>query len=267
MKNEESNETLESIIPDTNTNFSFAKLYNNEFENLFIEKEKTRKKEKKITKKKETPLIVEEDIQEQNMPIVPNDFGNNNATVIFQDVGTNDSDDEQPGTEFNGTPSIPPENNDSNHTNEKTLMKSDVNNLTEYVQSYEDFCKKHLESYLHNSTSNSQEIQILKRVQEWTNSIEPKLEKESKRKPYDIEEYGEEVFNSFKEEKMISFEEVTKDKSPEEVCRIFLATLQLANLNSVQLETENDFILTRVLQPNKKRIQNYRAPSLSGKLK
>jgi chromatin segregation and condensation protein Rec8/ScpA/Scc1 (kleisin family) len=59
----------------------------------------------------------------------------------------------------------------------------------------------------------------------------------------------------------MTFDQVTKHQNSVEVCRLFLATLQLANQGNVKIDPSHGFTVTKVSKP-RKIIEKYRAPSM-----
>lgn len=119
------------------------------------------------------------------------------------------------------------------------------------VQSYEDFCKKHLESYQQLTSTFNQELQLMKSVQEWQEQMEVKLEKQEKMETYDVEEYSHRVLENIPEKnKAESFLNITKGLDGIEVCRWFLATLQLANFRQVDINDNglDEFSVIKLLE-------------------
>lgn len=114
-----------------------------------------------------------------------------------------------------------------------------------------------------NPTYSFRETQLSKRVNEWTMKLEPVLQKQELAPSFDIHEYSNHILEKFDilasaqsqlreiqnhpidEEgdiSIVQFEEVVAGQPREEVCRAFLATLQLANLGNIEVvsSTEGD---------------------------
>lgn len=101
----------------------------------------------------------------------------------------------------------------------------------------------HISSFLKDAGSQVARTAMSKRVGDWQDRLAPILEEEDSRKEFDIHEYGGEILSHMAEE-------VTPDKAPArpfslaeilpapqrfEVCRTFLAMLQLANMGNVEI--------------------------------
>ena len=63
----------------------------------------------------------------------------------------------------------------------------------------------------------------------------------------------------------MTFDDVTIEKSPVEVCRLFLATLQLANQGNVKIDPMNEFSILKLSNQKKsnKIVGKYRVPSFN----
>lgn len=114
--------------------------------------------------------------------------------------------------------------------------------------------------------------------------LEPILQAQEDATPFDIHDYSgrvlRTVISEHQDEKRarlpneiekVSFSEVVEGESSAEVCRMFLACLQLANLGNVIVEsninkdgtvTNNDFSLRLITTAKKQDIESFRAPSV-----
>ncbi|GBG31076.1 Condensin-2 complex subunit H2 [Hondaea fermentalgiana] len=189
--------------------------------------------------------------------------------------------------------------------------------------SYVDMVRAHLQQYMESANQWASESKLHARVRQWEDRIEPFLESQTERPPFDIHAYGERILTRFREASVaigsspstdgndgeVTFaelsarlgalstdspssssnrtkkkmkndpvttgeEEEEEDANEEEpriveqfeVCRAFLASLQLANNGNVELvhETNNSALRVKVLDnvlANKK-LETYRAPSI-----
>lgn len=108
---------------------------------------------------------------------------------------------------------------------------------------YEDLVRQHIESYVAEAQRYVIETDLSRRVQEWESKIKPLLDSELQRTPYDIHAYGRTMLGRLPDRgkkkvadsKQPAFEELVGTKQPYEVCRMFLATLQLANQGNVEI--------------------------------
>lgn len=109
------------------------------------------------------------------------------------------------------------------------------------ASSFEETCRKHLERTAWMWEQRATDSELLRRVEEWKSRIQPILEEEERRKDFDISLYGKKIVHILKVE--------TKNKDTDtakighlihhpakfEVCRMFLATLQLANNYKIEI--------------------------------
>lgn len=120
----------------------------------------------------------------------------------------------------------------------------------------------------------ARETQLTKRVADWQQKLEPLLEEQENREPFDIHVYGDRILNKLVKNKKkqqkgapVPFEDVAGHLSQFEVCRLFLASLQLANMGNVELQHssgEDQHLGMRLLTAAKGvDIDRYMAPSLT----
>lgn len=168
-------------------------------------------------------------------------------------------------------------------------VEAALNNADDYHSSYEMICKKFIEDFHRGAEAFARESQLSRRVSEWTNKLEPILQAQEEAKPFDIHHCSDNVLEQLsrktkllaknkkdpeeKKQLAITFEEVTDHQSSAEVCRAFLACLQLANLGNVEILAGgitradeptccNDFKLKLLSEKRGQDIENFRAPSL-----
>jgi len=107
---------------------------------------------------------------------------------------------------------------------------------------YEDLCRQHVETFFETSTKYVNESELSKRVSEWQERMGPVLADQDARKVFDIQAYGEHILDHFTtvecEESSSSFRRLTADVEPYEVCRMFLASLQLAADGNLVISTD-----------------------------
>ncbi|CAH1787250.1 unnamed protein product [Owenia fusiformis] len=139
------------------------------------------------------------------------------------------------------------------------------------VQSYEDLVRHHVDGFLASAQMYAQHTDLSKRVSEWENNLLPKLQEEEEHGPYDIHTYGSTVINSFSgKASKIPFRNMVKNKKSYEIARLFLATLQLANNNNVEVGAEGegdqavDTMFVKLISTRRhyEELQEYRAPSI-----
>ena len=117
--------------------------------------------------------------------------------------------------------------------------------LSNAVHSYEELCKKHLERYMRSTDRHALDSRRIQRVNDWQSKINPVLNLQSKRSKYDIYAYGEALINQLSNtehksttetETPVNFARIAEKKPTHEVCRLFLATLQLANMGNIEIQ-------------------------------
>lgn len=108
------------------------------------------------------------------------------------------------------------------------------------VSSYETLVQKYVENYLSNAAQYCQITELARRVNEWEDKIQPKLQEEEKHEPFDIHVYGTRILDCYGDnnrKQTVSFSSMCKKKERWEICRYFLATLQLANNYNVHINS------------------------------
>lgn len=73
------------------------------------------------------------------------------------------------------------------------------------------------------------------KVEEWRKFITQKLDNLQARTDFDIHEYGSQIMDNLVEGETKKFAQIVKSKKSAEVCRLFLATLQLACTENVAI--------------------------------
>lgn len=103
--------------------------------------------------------------------------------------------------------------------------------------------------------ANNYEMQIetilSKRIRKWEESLSNVLNEEQNRVKFDIKEYAHRVLNSCEKKSnnrtnAIPFTEITKKVEHFEKCRMFLATLHLANEYHVDIENNNGNMFIKI---------------------
>ena len=86
-----------------------------------------------------------------------------------------------------------------------------------------------------------------KRVRKWHESIAPKLDEVERRGDFDVHDYGTKILSQFDSDDVAGaksrktthyFKELCVGKKKEEVARLFLSTLMLANTYNIELKAE-----------------------------
>ncbi|CAI5705182.1 unnamed protein product [Peronospora effusa] len=133
---------------------------------------------------------------------------------------------------------------------------------------YDEICRQHLASFMSGTEKYVRETDLSKQVSDWQERLTPLLKQQDAHPPFDIHHYGREIIERLEEEhkssslnkhskstkrdknkraridlgseddekkETVPFETLVDGKSQFEVCRLFLATLQLANSGNVSL--------------------------------
>lgn len=110
--------------------------------------------------------------------------------------------------------------------------------------SYELLCRQYLEGFQRGADAFARETQLSLRVASWTSRLEPLLQRQEEEAAFDIHAYSDAVLGDLARRshaaeaapvEAVAFNDVAAGRSPGEVCRVFLACLQLANLGNVDL--------------------------------
>ncbi|CAM9335807.1 unnamed protein product [Discosporangium mesarthrocarpum] len=151
-------------------------------------------------------------------------------------------------------------------------------------QTYEDLVRSHIEAFMRGTEQYAHETQLSRRVRAWQNKLEPLMQSQDERVPFDIHAYGKTVLervtsvlppqvlsraealataaefqdplasktnadksesskadegkgkgNVVEEEAMVPFSELVSGRDQVDICRLFLASLQLANHGNIRL--------------------------------
>ncbi|XP_047641809.1 condensin-2 complex subunit H2 isoform X3 [Phacochoerus africanus] len=117
-----------------------------------------------------------------------------------------------------------------------------------------------------------QETELSQRIRDWEETVQPLLQEQEQRVPFDIHTYGDQVVSRFSQlDQWCPFAELVAGQPAFEVCRSMLASLQLANDYTVEitqepgLEAAVDTMSLRLLtyQRAHQRFQTYAAPSMA----
>jgi hypothetical protein len=159
--------------------------------------------------------------------------------------------------------------------------------------SYELICKQFIDSFHRGAAAFARESVLSKRVNDWTNRLEPILRAQEEAQAFDIHACSDEVLERLRvktdtackhlelsgqeemaKQPIVGFADLAQGHDSAQVCRMFLACLQLANLGNVEIVsisthpakqpvvTENSFRLKLLAEKRKSDIQSFRAPSL-----
>lgn len=136
------------------------------------------------------------------------------------------------------------------------------NNHGDRPLTYEEVCRQHIETFMKGAEQYVRETDLTKQVNEWQTKLTPLLKEQDERPPFDIQHYGREIIGHLKQEhrasvsatvrenkrqkrtteadevetaEVVPFDRLVGGKNSYEVCRMFLASLQLANNGNVEL--------------------------------
>jgi hypothetical protein len=128
----------------------------------------------------------------------------------------------------------------------------------ECASSFEELCKFHMDNFLHNAESYARETELSRRIGDWITKLEPKLAAEEAREVFNIAKYankvicdvsdilekssGHESLKSAETEaqvRSVNFSKIVENNPSYEVCRIFTACLQLANMGTIEISNQN----------------------------
>ncbi|XP_017295988.1 condensin-2 complex subunit H2 isoform X2 [Kryptolebias marmoratus] len=102
---------------------------------------------------------------------------------------------------------------------------------------YEELVKLCVEQLVVNSRGYTQETALSRRVKDWKDQIWPELQLQEERPPLDIRDYGERIVTSLScVGRRRSFASIVTGFDNFEVCKFLLASLQLANDHTVEVD-------------------------------
>jgi condensin-2 complex subunit H2 len=121
---------------------------------------------------------------------------------------------------------------------------------TMYEERFEALCKAHLRAFAAGAERYAAESQLSKRVTDWSGKLKPVLDSEEEREAFDIHKTGQVVLDVVDQEmdkrkgmgknfsgdlNVVDFQTICDGKEQYDVCRLFLASLMLANAGNVSL--------------------------------
>ena len=88
----------------------------------------------------------------------------------------------------------------------------------------------------------TRETKLGKRVAEWETKIVPVLEEQDRREEFDIHKNSEELIEELnaKDKKEASVAELSKQRKPYEVSRMFVSLLQMANDGTISIQNKGE---------------------------
>ncbi|KAL1524614.1 hypothetical protein AB1Y20_019503 [Prymnesium parvum] len=179
--------------------------------------------------------------------------------------GTADDDDDGPAgfegfdNDFDPDVDVPPMDMDDNDDLPNVETDGPLNNeaVESYARevTYEEICRAHVESCFEASAGYQEDLELHRRVDEWNARVGPLLDEQNCHPEFNISTYRERLLESFeridhlpllKQAKrdgknarpILPFAEAARGEEQWEVCRMFLAALQLTNSGNINLVTE-----------------------------
>ncbi|XP_064262300.1 condensin-2 complex subunit H2 isoform X2 [Passer domesticus] len=143
-------------------------------------------------------------------------------------------------------------------------------NLASPEPGYEELVRRNVELFMASSQKFAQETELSQRIRQWEERVEPLLQEQESRAPFDVRAYGQQLTGRCAElGQWHSLASLVAGQPPFEVCRYLLASLQLANDEEVELEQEPgleaalDTARLRLLsaRPAHERFQHLQLPS------
>ncbi|KAM3674299.1 condensin-2 complex subunit H2 isoform 1-T2 [Ammospiza maritima maritima] len=143
-------------------------------------------------------------------------------------------------------------------------------NLDPPEPGYEELVRRNVELFMASSQKFAQETELSQRIRQWEERVEPLLQEQESRVPFDVRAYGLALTGRCAElGRWHSLASLVAGQPPFEVCRYLLASLQLANDAEVELAQEPgleaalDTARLRLLsaRPAHERFQHFQLPS------
>ncbi|XP_032543985.1 condensin-2 complex subunit H2 isoform X1 [Chiroxiphia lanceolata] len=136
---------------------------------------------------------------------------------------------------------------------------------------YEELVRRNVELFMASSQKFAQETELSQHIRRWEERIEPLLQEQEARAPFDMREYGLALTGRCGGlGQWHSLASLVAGQPPFEVCRYLLASLQLANDGVVELEQDEGLeaaldtarLRLLTLRPAHERFQGFQPPSL-----
>lgn len=191
------------------------------------------------------------------------------AMLQSSDLVANENEDDEEKEDQNDTgvePDFSTGDWTSNPTHDAYLMEEDdgAYRSSSGLTTYEEICRQHIESFMKGAEKYVRETDLSKQVNDWQSKLKPILQEQDERPPFDIQLLGREILGHLELESKLQAQEIAeapalaknkkrKNQTPTtaatpipfdsivggrnsyEVCRLFLASLQLANNGNVEL--------------------------------
>lgn len=134
----------------------------------------------------------------------------------------------------------------------ETRLGGDLETL---ASSYALTCQKYLQMTSWMWEQRVVDTKLAKRVEDWTTRIHPVLEKEERRREFDIHKYGENILSRYRqpgqnESDTMNMSKLLRASEKFDVCRLFLSSLQLANQGCIEIEPDENQDTCEVSDPS-----------------
>lgn len=153
------------------------------------------------------------------------------------------------------------------------------NDDTNFGKTFEELCRAHIQAFAKGAEDFALNTQLSERVNKWQAKLVPILEDEERRGVFDIHEYSNRIIEKAQDglqrqkrksdgsiQKVpttVDFERIAEGATPSDVCRLFLASLSLANAGNVLIEegapTFRFDLLSNIVE---RPMETFQAPSL-----
>jgi len=142
-------------------------------------------------------------------------------------------------------------------------------------QTYEQLVQEHVQSFVEAASALEAQSELIQRVADWKEKVEPALQESVQRKAFDIQEYERDVVLNLNAavqeesgEEAVGFGALVTHVKDFEIARTFAAMLQLVNDGNVEIVkdsdggTENFSLHLHKTSLAAERFAGYRAPSV-----
>ena len=152
-------------------------------------------------------------------------------------------------------------------------------------QTFEELCRAHIQAFAKSAEKFALTTKLTERISQWQAHLAPILEEEERKASFDIHRYSEMLLESAmasseeikkkrkqsfggddngsnEQTQLLDFDIVTRGCTQSDICRMFLASLSLANSGNLKIEEGMDgyqfeIVSDKVENP----METYRAPS------
>nr|CCA18995.1 condensin2 complex subunit H2 putative [Albugo laibachii Nc14] len=106
------------------------------------------------------------------------------------------------------------------------------------ISSYEELCRQHISDFMKGTEEYLHESNLTKKITFWKAKLTPCLKEQATHSAFDIQTYGSQILTQLNDPiipSSVPFDQLVTGFPPYQVCRTFLASLQLANNGNVAL--------------------------------